>query len=388
MFNFKQYNFKKLNISLIILVLIVSITGACMIRIADTTEGVNLFAKQIFGIILSLIIAGMVVIIDYHFICNFAAVLYGFGIFLLILVRIPGIGVSLYDAQRWINIGPIQIQPSEFVKVILIITLATFFSKYAAKINKIRTILFSFLILAVPLVFILEQPDLSSSLVLIFVYVIMIYTAGISYKIIFPILAIGIPASVAVIWYILQTGSNLGGLINRYQLNRILGLIHPDDYPDIMYQQNESIKFITSGKLYGILIGTSTTDDLSSPNLAISESDFIFTVIGETLGFIGTCVIMLLLAIIIFKCLTVARRAKDLLGKLICAGVASMLMFQVFVNIGVATRILPNTGLPLPFLSYGLSALISYMVAIGLVLNVDLQGKSAKSLKTSDYIDF
>ncbi len=388
MFNFKQYNLKKLNTSLIAFVLIVSFIGAYMIKIADTTDGVNLFAKQIFGIILSVIAAGIVVMIDYHIICSFALAFYVFGIILLILVRIPGIGVSLYDAQRWINIGPFQVQPSEFVKVIVIVCLATFFSKNIAKINKFKTIAISFLLLAVPLFFILMQPDLSSSLVLVFVYVIVLYTAGLSYKIIFPIAAVGIPGIVGLVWYILQTGSNLGGLINKYQLERILGLLHPDDYEDIMYQQNASVKYITSGKLYGILTGSVSKDQLSSPNLAISESDFIFTVIGETLGFIGTCVIMLLLAIIIFKCLFVARRAKDLLGKLICTGVASMLMFQIFVNIGVATRILPNTGLPLPFLSYGLSALLSYMVAIGLVLNVDLQGQSAKSLKTSDYIDF
>lgn len=388
MFNFKQYNFKKLNFSLIFLVLLVAGIGTYMISIADTTEGVNLFQKQIFGIIAGSVIAAVVVMIDYHFICTFAILFYLFGLILLFLVRVPGIGVSLYDAQRWLQIGPVQIQPSEFVKVIMIIVLATFFSKFINKINKFTTILFSLLLIAIPLFFILMQPDLSSSLVLMFVYVIMIYTAGISYKIILPVVIVGVPSLVGLVWYILQTGSSLGGLINKYQLERILGLLHPEEYEDIMHQQNTSVKYITSGKLYGILTGSVKVEDLSSPRLAISESDFIFTVIAETLGFIGTCVIMLLLAIIIFKCLAVARRAKDVLGKLICAGVASMLMFQIFVNIGVATRIIPNTGLPLPFLSYGLSALVSYMVSIGLVLNVDLQGKSANTLKTSDYIDF
>lgn len=387
MFNLKKYNWKNLNISLITLVMIVSLTGAYMIKIADTTKGVNLFTKQILGICMSLFIATIVVLVDYHFICTFAPVLYILGIILLFLVKVAG--VSLYEAKRWLNIGPLgQIQPSEFVKVILIVTLATYYSRFASKINTFKIILGSVLLLALPLLFILKQPDLSSSLVLIFVFFIMIYTAGISYKIIFPFAVIGFPGTVALVWYILQTGSNLGGLINKYQLRRILGLIHPEEYSDIMYQQNESVKFIASGKVYGILTGEVSKNDLSSPNLAISESDFIFTVIAETLGFIGTCVIMLLLAIIIFKCLMVARRAKDLLGKLICAGVASMLMFQIFVNIGVATRLLPNTGLPLPFLSYGLSALLSYMVAIGLVINVDLQGRSAKSMTTSDYIDF
>ena len=109
--------------------------------------------------------------------------------------------------------------------------------------------------------------------------------------------------------------------------------------------------------------------------MPIVESDFIFSAAGEVLGFIGTGILLILLLVLVFRCLNVAKRAKDYTGKLICIGVSAMLMFQVFVNIGVVTRLLPNTGLPLPFISYGLSALLSYMAAIGLVINVGLQGR-------------
>ena len=140
-----------------------------------------------------------------------------------------------------------------------------------------------------------------------------------------------------------------------------------------MYQQENSITVIGSGGLTGKLIEGGEEAILSDTYVPISESDFIFSVAGEAFGFIGTFTILLIYAIIIIKCLNVAHNASDHLGMLIATGVASMFMFQVFVNIGVVIAILPNTGLPLPFLSYGLSSLISSMIAIGLVLNISLQ---------------
>ena len=142
-----------------------------------------------------------------------------------------------------------------------------------------------------------------------------------------------------------------------------------------MYQQNKSVNMISDGKLYGIFNGGSV-EDLSCIRLPIIESDFIFTSVGETLGFIGSTTIIILLMILVFKCLSTAKKAKDFTGRMICIGVSAMFMFQVFANIGVVVRILPNTGLPLPFISYGLSALLSYFAAIGIVLNIGLQGKN------------
>lgn len=375
MFNFKLYNFKKLNISLIILVTVLTVVGAFMIRISDN-GATRLFNKQIFGLALGLLSMAIVAIIDYHFIARLSIPIWIVGVILLLLVKVPGIGVELYEARRWIDLKVVQIQPSELAKVVIIIVLSAYFTRYNEKINKPLTILFSFFIVAVPLALILDQPDLSSSLVIAFVYLIVLYSAGISYKIVLPVLAVGVPGAVALIWYVLQPYQTI---LRDYQQGRILGLLHPDDYPDIMLQQNLSVSEISEGKLYGIMMGDRSIDTLRSPSLPIGESDFIFTVIGETLGFIGTSVIVLLLGAVILKCFFVARKAKDKLGYLICVGVGSLFMFQVFVNIGVATRILPNTGLPLPFLSYGLTSLISYMISIGLVLNVGLQGKNPSS---------
>ena len=142
------------------------------------------------------------------------------------------------------------------------------------------------------------------------------------------------------------------------------------------WQQLCSIQAIGTGKLYGKLLLEGPSTPRNYDIVGVNESDFIWSVIGEEFGFIGGCIILLLLAIIIFICLLTARKAKDRLGKLICIGISAMFMFQVFANIGVATMILPNTGLPLPFLSNGLSSLISSMIAIGLVLNIGLQQKN------------
>lgn len=375
MFNFKQYNFRKLNISLIILVIMVTSVGAYMIKLSQGGDP-KLFTKQILGLFLGIIAMGFVAIVDYHFLAKLAVPLWFLGVFLLVLVKVPGIGVELYEARRWIDLKFVQIQPSELCKICLIVVLATYFNKFSEKINKMSTIMGSFVLTAIPLLFILDQPDLSSSMVIIFVYLILLYSAGISYKIVLPVLIVTVPTAIALIWYILQPYQNL---LRPYQQERILGLFYPDKYPDLMMQQNLSVDEISSGKLYGIMMGDKSIDSLKSSSLPVSECDFIFTVIGESLGFLGTSAIVIILGIIILKCFFTARKAKDKLGYLICVGVGSVYMFQVFVNIGVATRILPNTGLPLPFLSYGLSSLVSYMIGIGLVLNVGLQGRNAGS---------
>ncbi len=375
MFNFKQYNFRKLNISLMVLVVLITTVGAFMIKISQGGDP-KLFTKQLFGLLLGILAMGFVAIVDYHFLAKLAIPLWVLSVFLLLLVKVPGIGVELYEARRWIDLKVVQIQPSELCKIFLIIVLSAYFTRFNEKINKFTVILGSFIITAIPLLLILDQPDLSSSLVIVFVFLILLYSAGISYKIVLPVLIVTVPTAIALVWYVLQPFQNL---LRDYQQDRILGLLHPEDYPDLMMQQNMSVNQISDGKLYGVLMGDKSVDSLNSPTLPVSECDFIFTVIGESMGFLGTSAVIIILGIIILKCFLISRTAKDKLGNLICVGVGSVFMFQVFVNIGVATRILPNTGLPLPFLSYGLSSLLSYFIGIGLVLNVGLQGRNPSS---------
>lgn len=377
MFKFKQYNLKKYNIFLLALVIALSISGVFFIKcVEDSDPTLSLVKKQIFGILIGLCVAIFVSFIDYHFIGRFMWVLYVINIIMLLLVK-TSLGYNVNGATRWLTIGPIRIQPSEFSKIIMIIFMANLLSIFKDKINKFSTLLLAAILMALPTVLILIQTNLSTSLVMMFIFIMLVFAAGISYKIIVPLLLISIPTITGVFWYIQQPYQKL---IQPYQQKRVLGFLKPELYSDsIMYQQNNSVEAIGSGSVYGKILNDSVNGVKSSNYVAEAQTDFIYSVIGEEIGFIGGCCIILLLSMLVFTCLVVAKRSKDFAGMLMATGIASMIMFQVFVNIGVATALLPNTGLPMPFISYGLSSLLSSMIAIGLILNIDLQSRSLRN---------
>ena len=369
MFPFHNYHWRKYDIGLLIMAaVLVGISAFLLFASGDTPH----MKRQIAGFAAGLVIAGIVSIVDYHFIAKLGFLFYGFVVMLLVLVRFTRLGYDFTTgAYRWLKIGPMTIQVSELAKIALIIFLAEFFARYKDEINKFRNILIAAVIAAVPTFLIMIQTDLSSSMVMLFIFVIMFYAAGLSYKVIGGVTLIGVPAFIGLVWYVQQPWQKL---LSEKQQERILGFFNPETYAQsYMYQQNQSVAAISSGGLLGKAIERVKPMAGLSSKVYVNESDFIFSVAGEVLGFLGCVIIILLLAGIIVRCLIAARRAKDRLGFLIAIGVSAMFMFQCFVNIGVATALLPNTGLPLPFLSYGLSSMISSMIAIGLILNVSLQ---------------
>lgn len=375
MFNFKQYNFKNFNVTLVVVVCILSLISAYAIKLSG---GDSEYIRQLAGLALGLVIIAVVALLDYHFIARFFIFYYVAVVILLICVKYTPLGTKLTtDCYRWVDLKIINLQPSELAKIALIITLAVIFTQFENKINKFYVIALACIVTLIPTLLIFKQPDLSSSMVMVFIFVVVIFSAGLSYKIIGPVIGVSIPASVALFWYLKQPGEKL--FFEGYQVKRFLAFLEPDNPAYALYenwQQLCSIQAIGTGKLYGKLLSEGPSTPRNYSNVGVNESDFIWSVIGEEFGFIGGCIIILLLAIIIFRCLLTARKAKDRLGKLIAIGISAMFMFQVFANIGVATMILPNTGLPLPFLSNGLSSLISSMIAIGLVLNIGLQQKN------------
>ena len=378
----RQYDWKKYNFSLLCVVVILCILGLYCVRMAGgTTKGASLMKGQLVGLILGLIIVAIVSVIDYHFICQFCAVYYIVGILLTLAVHTPLGTDSNTGAYRWIKLGPITFQPTELMKIILIITLAALFSKLHSKLDKVSTLVKVCVVSAIPVLAILTQPDLSSSLVGVFIMCVMIFIGGVSYRIIVPILIAAVPICGFLTWYV-QIPGNL--ILHNYQYNRIQAWLHPDTYPNadnLNWQQNSAIKAIASGQLYGKFIqdGGKGLESRTYNGVGIRESDFIWSVVGEEFGFLGCCLVLLLFAIVIFKCFMVAKKAQDYLGKMIAVGVSAMFMFQVFANICVVTFIFPNTGLPLPFISNGLSSMISAMIGIGLVMNIGIQpAKSSK----------
>ncbi len=315
------------------------------------------------GIILMLFAA----FIDYHTIARFYLVLYGINIFLLVLVLIFG-GDDGTGVKRWI----FGIQPSEFSKVFMIIYLSKFIDKNREKINNISVLFLVFVSTLIPFMLIKEQPSLSASLVTLAIMITLLFTGKISFKYIFIALAIIIPIAIVVIIDLHTEEHKLLSLfLEPYHIRRLTTAINPDLSSPDYYQTKNSIWAIGSGELRGKGLYQGTINQLSY--LPESHNDFIFSVIGEEFGFLGCVSVLLVMLLIITRCIFIAAKAMDNLGRLIASGVAGMLAFQTFVNVGVATGLLPNTGMPFPFLSYGGSSMWMNMIAIGLVINVGMR---------------
>jgi rod shape determining protein RodA len=317
----------------------------------------------------------IVSLIDYKFICKYYMVLYVINIILLGLILVLGSGSDSHGASRWFAISDsFTIQPSEFSKIILIICTAVFLEKNLDTLNTVRTLFKLAVFLAIPIGLIVAEPDLSTTLCIMGCLFIIIFVAGLSLKLLAIAAVILIPFGGGFIWYIQQ--DNLPQFLQAYQINRILGFLYGSEYGSSQDQQNNSIMAIGSGQLTGKGINSSDVATVKDTNL-ISEqqTDFIFSAVGEELGFIGSVIIIAILLLIVLQCIRVARRAGDKKGTFIATGMAALVSLQTFINIGVATAILPNTGLPLPFISYGLSSLVSLCAGMGMVLNINLQKK-------------
>lgn len=365
----KKYDFTKYNILLVLVILVISGFGAIMINSASSIDDC---IRQLGGIAIGFVIMIAISLIDYNFVLKFYWLIYIINLGILLMVKIIG---TDYDtgAQRWLDVGGISIQPSEFTKIFLILFLAKFLTVHREKISLFKFLGVLALVIGLPLYLLYDQPDLSTTILTFLVMVVMIYCAGLRYKNIFIILICVVPLLVTGIIYI-QSPDQV--LLEKYQVNRILSFVYPDnpEYNELKYQQDMAVKAIGSGQLYGK--GYNNDDSNSIKNagyIAVAESDFIFAVIGEEFGFVGACFLILLLAFLVFECILMSVYAKDFQGRLICCGYGALIAFSSFINIGVVTEILPNTGLPLPFVSKGLSSLISLFGGAGVILNVSLQ---------------
>lgn len=378
----KQYDWRNFNYSLIIVVLILCIISAFCMKLAGGSEdGMNYMRSQLMGVVLGIVILAVLSVLDYHFICRFVGIYYVMALLLTASTHTP-LGTDLNTgSDRWIRLGSLTFQPTELMKIVYIMTMAVIFVKLQKNLDKFSTLVIVAVVSLFPALLILSQPDLSSSLVVIFTMVIMVFAAGVSYRILAPIVAIGLPIGLVLFWYVQQPG-NL--LLQGYQYNRIYAWKHPDSTDaaivDLNRQQNHSIASIAEGGLYGKFLKDGAKEGCARAykSVPIRESDFIWSVIGEEFGFLGCCLILLLFAILIIKCFMVAKKAQDFLGMMIAVGVSAMFMFQIFSNICVATFLFPNTGLPLPFLSKGLSSMMSSMIGIGLVINIGIQPAKMK----------
>ena len=364
----KQYHIKHYNFRLVIYVVALTMIGISVIGSAQ--ESVQ--DKQIAGLLIGLVAMLTVSLIDYSFILRFNWLIYAFNLGMLGLITFHILGGDARGgAVRWIEVAGFRFQPSELSKVLLILFFAWFFGKFHEKINTLPVIVASGVLIFIPWFMVENQPDLSTSIVIAVIFLSLLFLGGLSYKIILGVLAVVIPAAALFIYLILQPDQKI---LEYYQWIRIMSWLQPEKYAENVFQQKNSIMAIGSGQLWGKGLNNDTVFSVKNGNfIPEPQTDFIFAVAGEELGFVGSAIILALLLLIVIECILMGRRAKDLSGQLICGGVAVWIGFQTFVNICVVTGMRPKTGLTLPFVSYGLTSLVSLFIGSGLVLNVGLQ---------------
>lgn len=365
----KLYKLKDYNFRLVLWLVAISVLGILLVGSAEP----SLQSKQLMGVLLGVAVMVVFSLIDYSWILNFYWIIYVVNLGMLLAVRLFGDDAG--GATRWIEIGPLRFQPTELSKIFIVLFFAKFFMNHEDHINKWHTLLRSIVLLAIPLIFVLIQPDLKNTVTIALLFCVLIFIAGLSYKIIFGIILAVIPLLVVFLMIVVQPEQNL---IKDYQRNRIMSWLDPDneEYQDNTTQQKNSITAIGSGMLTGKGLNNNEVSSANKGNFVSQiHTDFIFAVAGEELGFTGCCSIIILLLLINLECILMATKAKDLAGKIICCGIATIVSFQSFINICVATGLMPNTGTPLPFLSYGLTSLVSLYIGMGIVLNVGLQNK-------------
>ncbi len=364
---FNNYKFKDLNLRLIISIIALTVLGIFIIGSANEYNQ----SRQIIGLILGIIVMFVMCFVDYEFIVRFHWIIYAAVQILLILVLIFGEDVG--GARRWIEVG-IRFQPSELGKILLILFFASFFAEKEDEINNPVNIIKIAVLAALPLALIEKEPDLSTTIVTTLIICTMLFVAGISYKLVAIAVGTVIPAILILLFAISQDGQSI---LDEYQGMRILAWLKPEKYPASAYQQQNSIMAIGSGQIFGKGLYNDSFNSVKNGNY-ISEphTDFIFAVAGEELGFIGSVAIIILLLIITIECIKISKKAKDKIGELICVGMASLVGYQSFVNICVVTGLMPNTGIPLPFVSYGITSLVTIYFGMGIVLNVGLQQRS------------
>jgi rod shape determining protein RodA len=346
---------------------ILAITGIVMIYSATRGKlelaGVDpkyYLKRQVLFFLISLVVFVVMAVFDYRRWEQLATILY-VGIVVALLAVLSPVGSSALGSQRWFAIpgSPLQLQPSEFATLVLIIALATYCARRPEGLE-FRDLVRMVLMAGLPIILIIKQPDLGTAIVCSIILVVMLAVAGMPGR---YLILLVISAVVVVI-----VALNLG-LVKHYQIQRLTSFIAPNSASqDVTYNVNEAKTAIAHGGIFGrgLFKGAQT-------NLAYvpeQQTDFIFSAVGEQLGFVGAGILIVLYGILGWRIIRTAQMAKDAFGRLLCSGIFALFMFSVFENVGMNMGIMPVAGIPLPFLSYGGSAMIGFMAAIGIVTSV------------------
>lgn len=367
----KKIIFSRREIFIILLVLFLVAFGCLMVFSASCYSAQHKYSnkyfflwKQLFGVVLGLFAMVVLAFVDYHFLQKIRWWIFGTSIVFLLLVFVPGIGVKSFGASRWINLFGLSIQPSELAKFSLVIMLATHLSKKHDRIKSFRGLLFPFAIAGIFAVLVIIEPSMSVTMCLAFVTMFMLIMGGMSKK--HTILFSSIAASCVPLLIVAEP----------YRLKRLFAFLDPWASPlGEGFQLIQSLYGLGNGGWFGVGIFNSRQKYLFLP---FAESDFIFSIIGEEIGFVGAVCLLAVFAVLVLTIFKVALNAKDRFGSLLACGVGLVIFVQTLLNVAVVTGSIPPTGLPLPFISSGGTSVAVFMAAIGVVLNVDRQSKKSK----------
>lgn len=361
MFNLKKKSFKKFDFILIITVLILCVYGLLMIKSATLSyENIRFVKTQAISGLIGLAFIIILILLDYKLLGKLYIPIYIISVGMLIAVLVMGVGDKQWGSKSWLYIGSFGFQPAEFVKIGLIISLAKFIDLNKDSLNEPFTLLKILAFAFFPVALILKQPDAGTAMVFIFFIAAMLFIAGIKWQYIGYAFALGL-LSLPVLWLKLDV----------YQKNRFFNFFEPErDTSNTGLQFIQGRIAIGSGKLFGrgLFQGVQTQNNY----IPEKQTDYIFAVLGEELGFIGGMGLIFLYLVMIQRIIRVAKNSSDLFGSLMCVGIAGMFLFHIWENIGMTIGLMPITGIPLPFLSYGGTFQLANLICIGIVLSVGL----------------
>ena len=355
---------------LLIAIGILAISSAAEIN-KESVAGIKLIKKQLISVVLGIILIIIIQFFDYRIFQHYSSIIYFATIAVLGMILI--IGTTAKGRTGWISLGAFNFQPSELAKVTMILVLAEVIDRNREELIYLTGFLKPFLYIFLPTLLILLQNDLGTSLVLITIFIAMLFVGGGNIRFMVLVFGGGFLCAVLLIASHLFFDTPLI-FFKKYQLNRLIVFLNPGiDPTGIGYNLIQSKIALGSGRLYGKGLFAGTQNQLRF--LPEKHTDFIFSVIGEEFGFIGVLVVIILYLILLWQIINVAREAKDNYGRLVATGIAAMFFFHVLENIGMTMGLMPITGLPLPFISYGGSSMVTSLIAIGLVINVNIRRK-------------
>ncbi|MDA8081243.1 MAG: rod shape-determining protein RodA [Actinomycetota bacterium] len=355
--------------SLFLVTVSIAFLGVIMVYSATREQlilaGLNQYSyleRQALYVMFGVVVMFVLVTIDYHQLGSLGFVAYG-GVVLALLAVLTPIGKRALGSQRWFQLGPLQLQPSEFAALAIILAIAVYLQAHQEDPMDAVMLVRILVIAGVPMILVIKQPDIGTALVMGFVLLTMLVLARVSLAWLAVLAALGVVAVVAIL---------VLGVLQKYQLQRLTSFVNPNTSAlQSGYNLAQSKIAIGSGGLFGQGLFHGTQTNLSY--VPEQQTDFIFTALGEQLGFVGAGGLLALYAFMTWRVWSIMKRARDPLGKMLAGGVLGFLAFSIFQNAGMTMGIMPITGIPLPFLSYGGSAALAFFAAIGLVLNVGMR---------------